>query len=90
MQGVPWLTAVLVTADCVTVAVLIALPLCLLWRVKLPTGQRRMILCIFASSVILAFAAIFHLVGRTLSIGTLFIAGIDFQVPRVLSYSPQY
>ncbi|KAG8215884.1 hypothetical protein J3R82DRAFT_7850, partial [Butyriboletus roseoflavus] len=64
------------TADCVTVGILIASLLRVLWRVKLPTRQRRMILCIFASSVVLAFAAIFHIVGHVLDIITLMVAGI--------------
>ena len=63
--------------------ILIALPLRMLWKVKLPPRQRRMILCIFASSVVLAFAAIFHIVGHVLNITILMVAGIDSEVPSL-------
>ncbi|KAH0835744.1 hypothetical protein J3R83DRAFT_9569 [Lanmaoa asiatica] len=39
-----------------------------------------MILSVFASSVVLAFAAIFHVVGHVLNITTLMVAGIDFEI----------
>ncbi|KAF9231423.1 hypothetical protein BU15DRAFT_14186, partial [Melanogaster broomeanus] len=48
------------TTDCVTVLILVVLPLCMLWKVKLPRRQRRMILSIFASSAVMAVGALFH------------------------------
>ncbi|KAI6147042.1 hypothetical protein BKA82DRAFT_368776 [Pisolithus tinctorius] len=48
------------TTDLVTDAILIALPIKLLWSVKLPTRQRRMILLIFASGIMVTLAAIFR------------------------------
>lgn len=69
------------TADCLVVGILVTLPLCMLWRVKLPRRQRRMILSIFASSVVLAFAAIFHTVGRVLKIPVILVAGVGSEVP---------
>ncbi|KAI6117863.1 hypothetical protein EDD16DRAFT_1586563 [Pisolithus croceorrhizus] len=46
------------TTDFITDAILIALPLKLLWSVKLPTRQRRMILLIFASGITITLVAI--------------------------------
>jgi len=43
-----------VTTDCISDAILVALPLRLLWRVKLPPRQRRMILTLFSSSAIVS------------------------------------
>lgn len=70
-------------ADCVAVLILVVLPLRMLWRVKLPRRQRRMILSIFASSVFLAFGALFHTVGQILDIFTVMIAGINVEVRRL-------
>ncbi|KAI6114502.1 hypothetical protein F5141DRAFT_714147 [Pisolithus sp. B1] len=47
-----------VTTDFATDAILIVLPIKLLWSVKLPTRQRRMILLIFASGITVTIAAI--------------------------------
>lgn len=68
------------SADCVAVSIIVVLPLCMLWRVKLPRRQRRMILSIFASSVVLAFGALFHTVGQILNIFVVMIAGINVEV----------
>ncbi|KAN0078382.1 hypothetical protein V8E55_010439 [Tylopilus felleus] len=68
------------TSDCVAVLILVILPLRMLWRVKLPKHQRRMILCIFASSVVLAFGALFHTIGQILNIFAVMIAGINVEV----------
>ncbi|KAG9311985.1 hypothetical protein JVU11DRAFT_7255 [Chiua virens] len=64
------------TSDCVAVLILVVLPLHMLWKVKLPRRKKRMILSIFASSVVLAFAAIFHTVGQFLNNTTVMIAGM--------------
>ncbi|KAN0078380.1 hypothetical protein V8E55_010437 [Tylopilus felleus] len=52
----------------------------MLWRVKLPKRQRGMILCIFASSVVLAIAAIFHIVGQILGNSDIATAGLHIEV----------
>lgn len=46
------------TIDFIADAVLIVLPIKLLWSVKLPTRQRRMILLVFASGIMVTIAAI--------------------------------
>ncbi|KAI6117860.1 hypothetical protein EDD16DRAFT_993309 [Pisolithus croceorrhizus] len=45
------------TTDFITDAILISLPIKLLWSVKLPTRQRRMIVLIFASGITVTLAA---------------------------------
>ncbi|KAG9312017.1 hypothetical protein JVU11DRAFT_7291 [Chiua virens] len=62
--------------DCIAVSILVAIPLHMLWRVKLPRRQRRMILSIFASSIVLAFGALFHLVGEILTIPIVITSGM--------------
>ncbi|KAI9462080.1 hypothetical protein HD554DRAFT_2289948 [Boletus coccyginus] len=71
------------TTDCIAVSVLVVLPLRMLWRVKLPRRQRRMILSIFTSSVILAFAALFHTIGQILD--HFFMMTVGFYVVAALS-----
>ncbi|KAG9312703.1 hypothetical protein JVU11DRAFT_7126 [Chiua virens] len=68
------------TTDCVAVSIIVVIPLRMLWRVKLPKRQRRMILCLFASSVLLAFGALFHMIGQILNIFLVMIAGINVEV----------
>ncbi|KAH0835720.1 hypothetical protein J3R83DRAFT_9542 [Lanmaoa asiatica] len=68
------------TTDCISVSILVVLPLCMLWKVKLPRRQRRMILSIFASSVVLAFAALFHTVGQILKIYIVMSAGWQIEI----------
>lgn len=70
----------LFSADCIVVLILVVLLLCMLWRVKLPKRQRGMILCIFASSVVLAIAAIFHIVGQILGNSDIATAGLHIEV----------
>lgn len=43
-----------------------------------------MILSIFASSVVLAFGALFHTVGQILNIFVVMIAGINVEVRRLV------
>ncbi|KAF9220657.1 hypothetical protein BS17DRAFT_713929, partial [Gyrodon lividus] len=68
------------TTDCVAVSILVALPLRMLWKVKLPRRQRRMILSIFASSIVIAFGALFHTLGQVLDIFVVMTAGINVEV----------
>ena len=67
-------------ADYIAVSILVVLPLRMLWRVNLPRRQRRMILSLFAASVVLAFGALFHTVGQMLDIFVVTIAGINVEV----------
>ncbi|KAF9246230.1 hypothetical protein BU15DRAFT_58329 [Melanogaster broomeanus] len=68
------------TTDCVTVLILVVLPLSMLWKVKLPRCQRRMILSIFASSVVMAVGALFHTLGQVLDIYLVMIAGGNVEI----------
>ncbi|KAF9233065.1 hypothetical protein BU15DRAFT_54363, partial [Melanogaster broomeanus] len=72
------------TTDCVAVLILVVLPLRMLWKVKLPRRQRRMILSIFASSIVLAFAALFHTVGQILNRFVVMLAGVNVQIATSL------
>ncbi|KAI6039647.1 hypothetical protein EDC04DRAFT_2683657, partial [Pisolithus marmoratus] len=69
-----------ITTDFVTDAVLIALPIKLLWSVKLPTRQRRMILLIFASGVMVTLAAICRAVCQLLSLNSIVSLVMDAEV----------
>ncbi|KAF9231378.1 hypothetical protein BU15DRAFT_56200 [Melanogaster broomeanus] len=66
--------------DCLATLILVVLPLRMLWKVRLPRCQRRMILSIFTSSIVLAFAALFHTLGQVLNIYIVMIAGINVEV----------
>ncbi|KIJ67389.1 hypothetical protein HYDPIDRAFT_108134 [Hydnomerulius pinastri MD-312] len=68
------------TTDCISIAILVALPLRMLWKVKLPPRQRRMILSVFASSIIMALGALFHTLGQVLNVYVVMIAGINVEV----------
>ncbi|KAF9233063.1 hypothetical protein BU15DRAFT_66922 [Melanogaster broomeanus] len=72
------------TTDCVGVLILVVLPLRMLWRVKLPRRQRRMILSIFASSIVMAFGALFHTLGQVLDIYIVTISGINAEITGTL------
>ena len=74
-------------ADCVAISILVVLPLRLLWGIKLPKCQRRMILCIFSSSIVLAFGALFHTLGQILNLSLVIVAGINAEVGRSLTWS---
>ncbi|KAF8556638.1 hypothetical protein OG21DRAFT_1408671, partial [Imleria badia] len=67
-------------SDCIAVLILVVLHLRMLWRVKLPRRQRRMILSIFASSVVLAFGALFHIVGQIMNNLVLSTAGMHVEI----------
>ncbi|KIJ08293.1 hypothetical protein PAXINDRAFT_102630 [Paxillus involutus ATCC 200175] len=68
------------STDCVAVLILVVLPLRMLWKVRLPRRQRRMILSIFASSIVLAFGALFHTLGQVLNVYIVMIAGINVEI----------
>ncbi|KAF8836873.1 hypothetical protein BDN67DRAFT_983644 [Paxillus ammoniavirescens] len=67
-------------SDCVADLILVVLPLRVLWKVRLPRRQRRMILSIFASSIILAFGALCHTLGQVLNIYIVMSAGINVEI----------
>ncbi|KAH0835726.1 hypothetical protein J3R83DRAFT_9549 [Lanmaoa asiatica] len=71
------------TTECISVLILDALPLCMLWKVKLPGRQRRMILSIFASSIVIAFAAVCRTVGQILNV--LIVTSVGFRAEIALS-----
>ncbi|KAH7930234.1 hypothetical protein BV22DRAFT_83413 [Leucogyrophana mollusca] len=69
------------STDVVSDAILVVLPLRLLWSVKLPeNSQRRIILSIFSSSVVVTFTSIFRAVCRLKHLNHLTVAVSDFQV----------
>lgn len=72
-------------ADFIADAILIGLPIRLLWTVKLPRKQRRMILLIFASGFIVTVASLFRAtcqIGHNYSLVTL---AMDIEVRTSLS-----
>jgi len=68
LGGIPPLKCTLVgllaiyqmTSDLISDAILVILPLKLLWRVKLPRRQRRMILTLFTSSAVVSIFSLAH------------------------------
>ncbi|KIJ60784.1 hypothetical protein HYDPIDRAFT_98176 [Hydnomerulius pinastri MD-312] len=61
-------------------ALLVALPVRLLWNVKLPKGERRMILLIFSSSIVMALASFFHGTCQLVPLVPLITPAVDFEV----------
>ncbi|KAI9573116.1 hypothetical protein HD554DRAFT_2059157 [Boletus coccyginus] len=57
-----------VITDCVSDVALIVLGLKLLWKVKLPRRQRRMILCVSSSSAILSMFSLLHATCRLIPV----------------------
>ncbi|KIJ63095.1 hypothetical protein HYDPIDRAFT_168681 [Hydnomerulius pinastri MD-312] len=55
-----WVALSEVTTDAVSDVMLVALPLRLLWRVKLPSNQRIMILCVFSASILTSVLSAIH------------------------------
>lgn len=51
---------VICTADVVSDIILVALPLCLLWGVRLPSKQRIMVLSIFSTSILVSVVSVVH------------------------------
>ena len=67
-------------ADCISDAILIALPVRLLWGMNLPTKRRRMIIAIFSSSIIVTTASIFRAVSQMMSLTSLVGVATDLEV----------
>ncbi|KAG6329467.1 hypothetical protein ID866_9623 [Astraeus odoratus] len=66
--------------DFLSDAILIGLPLRLLWRIKLPKRQRRMILTIFASGIVVTFASCFRGSFQILNMSFLVMVGMDAEI----------
>jgi len=63
-----WHLIFFLLADCVSDVALVNLALKLLWRVKLPQRQRRMILCVSSSSAIMSMFSLFHATCRLIPV----------------------
>ncbi|KAN0075435.1 hypothetical protein V8E55_011458 [Tylopilus felleus] len=70
----------LIQSDCISDAILIALPVRLLWGMNLPTKRRRMIIAIFSSSIIVTTASIFRAVSQMMSLTSLVGVATDLEV----------
>ncbi|KAI6123670.1 hypothetical protein EDD16DRAFT_633205 [Pisolithus croceorrhizus] len=66
--------------DFITDAILVVLPIKLLWSVKLPTRQRRMILLIFASGITVTMAAICRAICQFLNLDVVVRLIMDVEV----------
>ncbi|KAG8216326.1 hypothetical protein J3R82DRAFT_6397 [Butyriboletus roseoflavus] len=55
-----WLALSEVCTDALSDAILVALPLRLLWRVKLPLDQRIMVLSVFSTSILVSAVSVAH------------------------------
>lgn len=65
--------------DCLSDTILIVLPLRLLWRLKLPKRQKRMIFAIFSSSIIVTIMSIFRGVCQIAKYTTVSPTAADFE-----------
>ncbi|KAI5988387.1 hypothetical protein EDD15DRAFT_1382664 [Pisolithus albus] len=68
------------TIDFIADAVLIVLPIKLLWSVKLPTRQRRMILLVFASGITVTIAAVCRAICQLLDLNLIVPLVMDVEV----------
>ena len=68
------------TGDCLSIMILIVLPLRILWSLKLPRRQKRMIIAIFTSSIIVASVSIFRTVCQINKYSTVMVTATDFEV----------
>ncbi|KAH7907458.1 hypothetical protein BJ138DRAFT_970777, partial [Hygrophoropsis aurantiaca] len=67
--------------DVIADAILVALPLRMLWNIKLPQKQqRRMILCIFSSSMVVSFVSIFRAISRLSSNPSEVVPASNFEI----------
>ena len=70
----------LLLADCISDAALVILPLKLLWRVKLPRRQRRMILCLFSSSAVISVFSLFHASSQLVGVANVEYVAFELEV----------
>jgi len=71
-------------ADFLSDTILMVLPLRLLWSLKLPKRQKRMILAIFASSIIVIVATVFRAVCQLEKYITVMATATDYEVASSL------
>lgn len=67
-------------ADCISDTILIILPVRLLWSMRLPTKQRRMIIAIFSSSIIVTMVSVLRAVSQIMCLSSLVGLATDFEV----------
>ncbi|KIJ15183.1 hypothetical protein PAXINDRAFT_169330 [Paxillus involutus ATCC 200175] len=77
-----WVAISEVGTDAISDLMLVALPLCLLWRVKLPSDQKIMILCVSSSSILVSVVSAVH---TSYIIPPSFIGGATGEVESALS-----
>lgn len=65
--------------DCLSDTILIVLPLRLLWNLKLPKRQKRMIFAIFSSSFVITVISIFRGVCQIVKYRTVLAPATDFE-----------
>lgn len=70
----------LLTADCVSDAILVSLSVHLLWGIKLPTNERMMMLATFSMSVFVTFASIFRTTCQLMRLASILRIAADLQV----------
>ena len=68
------------SVDCLADAILIALPIRLLWNVKLQRKQRRMFFLIFASSSIVTVGSLFRAICQIANIYPVLLVALDVEV----------
>ncbi|KAG2115528.1 hypothetical protein DEU56DRAFT_176011 [Suillus clintonianus] len=66
-------------SDCLSDTILVALPLRLLWSLKLPKRQKRMIFAIFSSSIIVTIISIFRGICQIAKYTTVLPTATDFE-----------
>ncbi|KAF9239314.1 hypothetical protein BU15DRAFT_46946 [Melanogaster broomeanus] len=71
-------------SDFVADLILVVLPLCMLWKVRLPRRQRRMILSIFASSIVMTIGALFHTLGQVFNDFLVMTTGVNVEIALAL------
>ncbi|KIJ60785.1 hypothetical protein HYDPIDRAFT_43116 [Hydnomerulius pinastri MD-312] len=83
-----WLTIPMavfeLATDCIADFILICIPLKLLWDLNLARRQRKMILWIFASNIVMTFASLFHALCMVANITSLVCTAADFEMATAL------
>ncbi|KAH7906981.1 hypothetical protein BJ138DRAFT_1161271 [Hygrophoropsis aurantiaca] len=71
--------------DVVSDTILVGLSLRILWNIKLPgVGQRRMVLCVFSSSMIVTLTSLLRAAARLLHMTSLTVIASDFEMAASL------
>ncbi|EGN95667.1 hypothetical protein SERLA73DRAFT_186822 [Serpula lacrymans var. lacrymans S7.3] len=69
-----------VGSDCISDTILVVIPLRLLWHVNLPRQQRRMILSLFSSSIVISLGSILHAAAQITCLYSLIGPASNFEV----------